>query len=89
MSYAEDDFNILEKAMIGLGLGYGPYATIKRFCFGLLLVNVPLYYFKPRKLFLPDDTPKPWSVLTDDPNAILLPWWSYGFIVGSILSIFT
>ncbi len=81
----EIEYNFIEKFFINTGMGK---STVKRFLFGFGIVTIPLYIIKPNFFFDKDGNMKRWSLITDASDSTLLPLWSAGFIIGSILSMF-
>ena len=48
---------------------------------------VLLYYLQPESLFS-GNSGKPWAVWSDDPDAVLFPWWLIAFLTGLCAAVF-
>lgn len=74
----------IETFFDSLGLMRGSSAIMKRGVFGALFAGFLITYLKPGIMFS-DGKARPWSLLSDDPDATMIPWYIVP-LIGAIFS---
>jgi hypothetical protein len=84
MMPATAHLDVTELPFYYLGLN----TVTKRFAAGLLATGGILFATKPSSMFEQDGTPREWKLVSNEPSAVYLPWWTYSLLVGGILATF-
>jgi hypothetical protein len=77
MSPVEDLFTKVGLTTPALRLGAGAAAT------GILL-----FFLKPLAWFDGSGEAKPWALWSDNPDAVVCPWWLTAFLAGLFVAVF-
>jgi len=72
---------------IGL-MGPSEFAPYYRFLFGWGAVSTLLWAVRPGQFFNAKGGALPWSVVSQDKDAVSIPWWSLGLVAGIFCSVF-
>ena len=62
-------------------------SMIKRGILGFAIGGGFMTWLKPGFAFNQDGTPKPWSLMSDAEDAVLIPFWGYGVILAFIFGV--
>ncbi len=81
-------FENIEGAFDGLGLMRGESAPMKRFLFGSVATTGLLWLAKPESMFGRNGEPRPWVLISDDPDATAVPIYIPAVMAGFVVSVF-
>lgn len=82
------DLGYLPSFFQKIGMGNGIKGPMLRFVFGMVICGIPIYLIKPKLFFNSNGSPKNWALLSDSEGSTYFPWWSVGFSLGAIFSLF-
>jgi hypothetical protein len=74
----------IEGAFTGLGLAQSP---LMRGAFGFVVGSVVAEALRPQISYRGDER-RPWAVVSNDKDATLFPWWTYGVGTGMLFGMF-
>jgi len=65
----------VEDALDAVGLMQGSAAPLMRTALGLAIGGGVVFGLQPSLFFNSDGSLRPWSMMSNDPNATPVPWW--------------
>jgi len=77
----------IENALDAVGLMQGPLAPAKRTVVGAALGAAVTFAWKPEIAFNQDGTLRPWSAMSEEPNATPMPWWMFVAFPALVLGV--
>ncbi len=80
----------IEDVFDSLGLMEGDLTEmmLKRGAVGFILGGFIITWWKPAFAYRENGEARPWRLTSQEDDAVLFPWWSYGAIIAIVFSLF-